>query len=641
MTTAVTLAAAAAPALAAAALASSAREQRSPPAALALATSTTTPQQQHPAAEWDVAACNVSGAWCYLPAPAWQPLAFHEDASGRFEFTRSEARQPDAPWLKAEGVLRDDGTLSIDYGCGPSFPCEVNGTVNAACNTITVVGKGVAFSRHCPPAPQPEPVLPRPRSFATDAAWLANASTVVFSSSQQGMLFTPNMQPGGYGGQYTRDYTYGLLHTPAVYGLGRSRNLTLSHFIWTTEQTLLAQRPADGQIPDAIVDNGAGGLTGIFSGDNTWPGAKQYCTFPPGSPLPRPSCCSHKNCSTGSMDNAAFAVFNVLFLVREIETARGAADARQFLMKWLPALLRGLATIPTGGPNGRALAYNSPDSPVVGYGFEDTVVKTGSLNFASLLALEATATLCHAVRHATQGGPRGGKSAQHAAVGEELCAWARNISAELAPALWEESVGMFRPATGIEGNLTDVWGSAYAASLDGTHTMLGASDTWPQDVPPPVTPAQRGRIVTFLASHHRELFAAGQVRHLPRGQSWTQSYCVPKGSGVGSPACGKGFNYRPGQYQNGGFWATPVHHVWPLLHRDPSTRPLACKLLRDFVTAVSNVPAGDSVMHNFNEWVDVEAVSRGAPGYVASASNAAAAARAMAAAGGCEYSKSS
>ena len=594
------------------------------------------------AAELLALACNVSGTWCYLPAPAWQPLAFHEDASRRFEFTRSEARQPSAPWLKAEGVLHDDGTLSIDYGCGPSFPCKVNGTVNAACDSITVVGKGDAFSRHCPPGPPPEPVLPLPRSFATDAAWLANASTWILDSSQQEMLFTPNMQPGGYGGQYTRDYTYGLVHTAAAvyeYGSGLSRNLTLSHFIWATEQTLQAQRAADGQIPDAIVANGAGGFTGIFSGDNTWPGAKQYCTFPPGSPLPRPSCCSHKNCSTGSMDNAAFAVFNVLFLVRAIESARGVADARQFLVKWLPALLRGLATIPTRGPAelySRALAYNSPDSPVVGYGFEDTVVKTGSLNFASLLALEAAATLCHAVRHyVTQ--DRGEASARHAVAGEELCAWARNISAELGPALWEESVGMFRPATGLEGNLTDVWGSAYAASLDGTRTILGGSDTWPQDVLPPATPAQRKRIVAFLASHHDELFAAGQVRHLPRGQSWTQSYCVPRGSGPGSPACGKGYNYRPGQYQNGGFWATPVHHVWPLLHRDPATRPLACRLLRDFVTAVSNVTVGQSVMRNFNEWVDVAAVSRGAAGYVASASNAAAAARAMSAAGGCEY----
>lgn len=145
-------------------------------------------------------------------------------------------------------------------------------------------------------------------------------------------------------------------------------------------------------------------------------------------------------------------MFNVLFLVREIETARGAASAGQFLAKCLPALLRGLATIPRG-PGGQALAYNSPDSPAVGYGFEDTVVKTGALTFTSLLALEASATLCHAVRH---------HAAQDRGAGESLCAWARNITAELGPALWVDSVGMFRPATGMEGNLTDVWGACIA-----------------------------------------------------------------------------------------------------------------------------------------------------------------------------------
>ena len=160
---------------------------------------------------------------------------------------------------------------------------------------------------------------------------------------------------------------------------------------------------------------------------------------------------------TQNHSRQAFATINTLFLVREIETAHGAASARQFLAKWLPVLLRGLATIPRG-PGGQALAYNSPDSPAVGYGFEDTVVKTGALTFTSLLALEASATLCHAVRHHTTHDRGEGVSA-HAAAGETLCAWARNISAELGPALWVESVGMFRPATGMEGNLTDVWGA--------------------------------------------------------------------------------------------------------------------------------------------------------------------------------------
>ena len=261
------------------------------------------------------------------------------------------------------------------------------------------------------------------------------------------------------------------------------------------------------------------------------------------------------------------------------------------------------------------------------------MAKTGALNFASLLTLEACATLCHAVRqHAGHAGV-----AAHAPVAEQLCDRARNISAELSPALWVESVGMFRPSTGLESNLTDVWGSAYAAWLDGERTILGAN-AWPDDVPAPTTPEQRTRIANFLADSKHGLFAAGQVRHLPVGQRWIQSWCVPAGAlgNFSVPPCAKGtFNYNPGGYQNGGHWATPVHHVWPLLHSFPQTRTLACTLFRDFVSGVNLVPAGGSVMRNVNEWVDAAGVARGAPGYVASASNAAAAARLMAANGGC------
>lgn len=422
-------------------------------------------------------------------------------------------------------------------------------------------------------------------------------------------------------------------------------NLTLAGFEWATERLVAGQSKSTGFIPD---DVDAAGI-GHFNSPSA-----QYCTFPAGSPLPRPSCCDHNNCTAGSMDNAPFVVFNVLYLVEAVAAERGTDAAADLLAAKLPALLRGLETVPTGpaGSNLEALAYNDPSSPMVGYGFEDTVVKTGALNFASLLVLEAAATLCQAVR---RHGVRSAAVAAYASAANDLCTRARAISAALTPALWDNIVGMFRPATGLEGNLTDVWGSAYAASLDGVHTFLdGSSNTpgtgleideaggegrWPADVPPPTTAAQRTRIAAFVADPTHGVLAAGQVRHLPIGQGWVQSWCVPAnatGPGAsGGPKCARGWNYNPGGYQDGGFWATPVHHVWPLLHRDPATRSVACGLVRDFVGSVKQVAIGGDMMRALNEWVDVHGRPHGAAGYVASVSNAAAAAKVMAAQGGC------
>lgn len=133
---------------------------------------------------------------------------------------------------------------------------------------------------------------------------------------------------------------------------------------------------------------------------------------------------------------------------------------------------------------------------------------------------------------------------------------------------------------GLEGNLTDIWGSAYAASLDGTHTILGSEDAWPADVPPPTTAAQRAKIVRFLADRSHGLFVAGQVRHLPAGQGWTQEWCVPHGS-VGSPPCAQGWLYSPpGVYQNGGTYACePITAcAWPFRASALSTRRLAIQI---------------------------------------------------------------
>ena len=134
--------------------------------------------------------------------------------------------------------------------------------------------------------------------------------------------------------------------------------LTLDDFVAASEGLLRTQRPADGQFPDAI----HGGV--IFGFDNA---AVQACAFPlndPTAPLLRPSCCAQRptgswaqprtqpttngNCSSGSMDNNAFATINVLFLTKALEKQSGQAAAAAFLGRWLPALLRGLARIPSG-----------------------------------------------------------------------------------------------------------------------------------------------------------------------------------------------------------------------------------------------------------------------------------------------------
>jgi len=342
------------------------------------------------------------------------------------------------------------------------------------------------------------------------------------------------------------------------------------------------------------------------------------------------------------MDNVAFQVFNAVYLAKRIEAAQGHAAAGAFIRKWQGVLAKGLEWLAqkTEPGSGLALPWNDPDQPLVGYGFEDTVAKTGQLSFASVLSLEANALLCNATRHFA-GDEAGAKV---------LCARAANISRQLAPALLDAATGMLRPATGFDGvrphALVDVWGSSYASFLDGMDTSIGAG-AWPADVPPPLSAVQRAAVSTFLIEHEAAVFAAGQVRHLPMtwtgkswsGQSWTQQWCAPvqaNGSVIGSPPCQSKNLTSParwlyclqGTYQNGGAWATPLHHVLPVLHR--ANRSFACAQVKALVSNYFKQGADD-----LNEWVDVNGKGSGAHKYVASASNAHSGAAWMAAHGGC------
>ena len=235
--------------------------------------------------------CNVSGAW-WWPHFA-HPMTFVEPAaaSGAFSFASTN---PGTPWQVAHGVLHPNRSVFIDYGCGKGPPCQTHGSIDASCATITFAGGKYTRQRpSMPPPPPPQPPLPLPRSFDSDVAWLADASVWILGASQLHVtandsswrtIVSPNMQPGGYGGEFTRDYTYGLVHAPwrNRTAVAAQWNLSLDTFLWASEQLLLGARAADGQLADVV--NVADGV--VTAGVNRCSDRPAPSPLAPHSPAP-------------------------------------------------------------------------------------------------------------------------------------------------------------------------------------------------------------------------------------------------------------------------------------------------------------------------------------------------------------------
>ena len=139
-------------------------------------------------------------------------------------------------------------------------------------------------------------------------------------------------------------------------------------------------------------------------------------------------------------------------------------------------------------------------------------------------------------------------------------------SALAGPLLWDASSGMYRPSSGNNAGLVDVWGSALAVAVD-------------------AVPADRGAaVVQWLGAHWGEVVQAGQVRHLPQGQYW------PDVS-----------TWEYDTYENGGYWWTGTALVLPVLYRNNAD--LAVSILRQGIhTAQQQVsgPGGSGL----REWVN-------------------------------------
>ncbi len=204
------------------------------------------------------------------------------------------------------------------------------------------------------------------------------------------------------------------------------------------------------------------------------------------------------------------------------------------------------------------LIDNPPATPQCPYGFTDTVAKTGHLLFCSVLYYDACVRMERLCRQAQCGDP-----AEYRCRAELIC---KNLGL-----LWNEDAGMFWAAD-RDCKQIDIWGSALAAHLGLT------------------TETQSGRIADYLVKHYDEIVQRGQVRHLPAGETWQRFFRKP---GV-----------KPGTYQNGAFWATPVAWVAPTIaRRNPD---LAVKMVRDVIAdfrARGITECVNGHYHNVSEYV--------------------------------------
>jgi hypothetical protein len=128
----------------------------------------------------------------------------------------------------------------------------------------------------------------------------------------------------------------------------------------------------------------------------------------------------------------------------------------------LPGLWTGLNSSYGSTSFHDGLLYSA--QPMAGYGFTDSIAKSGHRLFISVLHFEALEKLIVAAASCPGAAP-----AIRSAMREQT---ARLKAALAGPLLWNQSAGMFRPSSGNCAGLLDVWGSALAVRVGATTAAL-------------------------------------------------------------------------------------------------------------------------------------------------------------------------
>jgi len=168
-------------------------------------------------------------------------------------------------------------------------------------------------------------------------------------------------------------------------------------------------------------------------------------------------------------------------------------------------------------PMKNGLPWSDPDHPCVGYGFTDTIAKSGNAFYASVLYWDASTQL----------------QLMFGMVGNNTMAsrfqtYAERVKKRIDETFWNEGLGMYMSDTGDDPNpnpnpnpnwlgmymsdtgddsdKVDIWGSAYAAKV-------GVSNK-----------AQAGKVASYLAQNQENIFWKGQIRELPEPVTWAKTF---------------------------------------------------------------------------------------------------------------------
>jgi hypothetical protein len=238
-------------------------------------------------------------------------------------------------------------------------------------------------------------------------------------------------------------------------------------------------------------------------------------------------------------------------------TFQRTKDAK-LLSEILNALVKTMGAVPRDAKTGLVNIDPTRGWDRCPYGFTDTIRKQGKELFCSLLYVQA----CRQLSDLLLAGHRRDESRKW---NEE----ADHVAASIRKVFWDADAGLFRAAT-IKCREHDIWGSAFAV-------FLRVADI-----------GQSQAIARYFKTHYDQIVQHGQVRHLPGGVYWEQG-------------CGRD------EYQNGGYWATPVG--WFVYTLDLADPGLADRTVVEMVS--------DFKKHGACEWIIDE--RRQLPNYLASA----------------------